>query len=501
MVNTRKKQTSKVTKKKGTNRKGGAKKQVTEYATTPKMRKKKEKLEVYVPRLKNKAFPDNLTLTIEQQKFFDENIFTDSNLEEFNSFGKRGDHRENKEKFVHKLVSTSIGSQVIVKRYNEEDGKFEILPSNQIVMYILNKFVKKKSCLQKISSQKKEKSNNKMSLQEEIKELSPLTRLRYLPNFKDIYPIEEKAGEFSSNSWNLYSMIHNLYKAFNLVVYSGSHLIKDNEETHRASRVFLKFPDEVNLFILFHGNLVHSGAAAKYEPHLNSMHIAADLRAFAYVNKNKNAQRPGKKGNNARGRDTHADNAAVGTTCKACPMILNRNASCKVCEKFRNKNIKSKLQNYNGFEIDVLSVYNEYKLREKEKGRNNDNIVPILGDLENDGWSIYEGIDTRDITEVGALFQDCRNLINEFPSSFKNLQQNAHQKSGRMRLMLGEHMFNNSGKMKDHLKTSDIFYKLVEQKKLKKINGFENCTMTERSLLYNKGPLNEQNIHKDYEPY
>ena len=113
---------------------------------------------------------------------------------------------------------------------------------------------------------------------------------------------------------------------------------------------------------------------------------------------------------------------------------------------------------------------------------------------------MYEGINTRDTNEVGPLFHDCRNLINEFAPSFNNLQQNATQKSGRMRLTLGEHMFSKTSKVKDHLKTTHNFYKLVEEKKLKKIKGFEHCIIKERSLLYNKGPLNEQNIHKDYEP-
>ena len=490
-------------RKKTSTRKGTQKKQTTTIAINQRLRKKKQKLEVYIPRLKNKAFPDTLKLSVEQVTFFDEHIFTDHNLTIFNSFGKRGNHREDKERFIHNLVSTTMGSQVVVNRYNEENGKFELVTNNEIVMYILNKFVKKKSNLMKVSCERAKKSKGKMSLKEYIKDLSAVSRLRYLPTFRDIYPTEEIPDKFSNTAWNLYSMIHNLYESFNLIVYSGSHFIEDGKETHRASRVVLKFPDSMNFFILFHGNLVHSGAAAKYEPYENSMHIAADLRAFAYIDKVKNKDRAAKNMNNinVRKRDTHADNAAVGTTCVACPMISDRNSSCKICEKFKYKNVKYKLQNYNGFEIDVLKVYNERKLRNNGKVSNNDEMVPLIGDLESDGWSVYEGVNTRDTNEVGPLFQDCRNLINEFAPSFSNLQQNATKKSGRMRLTLGEHMFSKTSKVKDHLKSTHNFYKIVEEKKLKKIKGFEYCTIKERSLLYNKGPLNKQNIHKDYEPY
>lgn len=479
------KTTTKVTKKKHTKTK----------RNIQKIWQKKTKFEVFVPRLKNKAFPERfkLNLTTDQIKFFDEHIFTNDNVSIFNEYSKCSNHREEKEKFIHKLASTAIGRNVVVKHYNEEDEKFEVLSFKEIVKYIFTKFVKKKSTL--VNHVRKNDS-----LQDEINKLSAIGRLRYMPKYRDLHPHEEIPYEFSSPRWNLYSMIHNLYESFNLVIYSGSHYIDDYKETHRASRVVLKFPDNVNFFILFHGNLVHSGAAAKYEPYPNSMHVAADLRAFAYVNKAKNTKRAARNNNNTRPRDTHDDNAAVGTTCKACPKILDRGAKCEVCEKFRNKNIKSKLQNHNGFEIDILSVYNQKKRRNSGKQLDTDEAIPIVGNLEIDGWSVYEGIDTRDINEVGTLFQDCRSLVNEFANNFVNLQQNATQKSGRMRLTLGEHMLNKTSKVKEHLMSTDNFYKIVVEKKVKKVKGFEDCEFKERTLLYNKGFLNEQNIHKDYEP-
>ena len=71
-------------------------------------------------------------------------------------------------------------------------------------------------------------------------------------------------------------MIHNLYELFNLVVYNGSHKIPEGELTNRNSRVVLKFPADINMFIIFHGNLVHNGAESKFGPNHTFYH-AADL--------------------------------------------------------------------------------------------------------------------------------------------------------------------------------------------------------------------------------
>ena len=118
------------------------------------------------------------------------------------------------------------------------------------------------------------------------KKIIPIDKI---PTYEDFHDKATMNTEVFHDNWNQYSLIHNLYESFDLIVYNDSHKIPDKELTHRHSRVVLHFPSDINMFILFHGNLVHNGASSKFEPD-DSMHYAADLRAFAYVNKKKNYQ-------------------------------------------------------------------------------------------------------------------------------------------------------------------------------------------------------------------
>jgi hypothetical protein len=70
-----------------------------------------------------------------------------------------------------------------------------------------------------------------------------------------------------------YSMIHLLFEPFDFIVYSGSHLMKQEKEVHEITELKLQFPKDKNFMILFHGKLLHSGAPALPE---------SDARSFNY---------------------------------------------------------------------------------------------------------------------------------------------------------------------------------------------------------------------------
>ena len=80
-------------------------------------------------------------------------------------------------------------------------------------------------------------------------------------------------------------MIDNLFETFYLVVHNGSHKIPDGDVTYKHPRVVSKFPADANMLDLYHGNLIHSGVASKFESNSNLMHIAADLCTFLYADK------------------------------------------------------------------------------------------------------------------------------------------------------------------------------------------------------------------------
>ena len=113
-----------------------AKVQTQKNREPPKLRKEKTKLEVYLPRLRNKAFPHHFNVSVVQLKFFDEQIFTSENQSIYNEFSKCSNHREHRTKFINKLASTVIGSQVVIKRYNEELKSFEGVSDKELVKYL-----------------------------------------------------------------------------------------------------------------------------------------------------------------------------------------------------------------------------------------------------------------------------------------------------------------------------------------------------------------------------
>ena len=65
--------------------------------------------------------------------------------------------------------------------------------------------------------------------------------------------------ETGVDKYPVYSVIHSMYESFNFHVYNGSHKCH-NQLVHRSSMCTLKFPSDVGMFVLFHGNLVHNGA-------------------------------------------------------------------------------------------------------------------------------------------------------------------------------------------------------------------------------------------------
>ena len=136
--------------------------------------------------------------------------------------------------------------------------------------------------------------------------------MEHMPTYEDFYCKAIMNMEVFHNDWNQYSLIHNLYESFDLIVYNESHIIPNKKFTHRNSRSVLHFPADINMFILFHGNLVHNGAASKFEPN-ESMNYAADLRAFAYVNKKSGlARNCTLDDDNLQQRESHNENPSLG---------------------------------------------------------------------------------------------------------------------------------------------------------------------------------------------
>ena len=320
-----------------------------------------------------------------------------------------------------------------------------------------------------------------------------------IPDFLDFYSNNEIAPTVLSPEWHMWSMIHSMFESFDLIVYNGSHKIDENQETHLASRCVLKFPQEPNMFVLFHGNLVHSGAKAKPEPGKNSLNYACNLRAFFYISKfDTKCKRAARRDNTSGIKlcDTHANDASLGTTYVGCPKMANMFGECGQCNKYENSE-KGKYLTSNGFEIDLKKLYKEYKKKRKKK------MEPIAGDLYTHGWAVYEGVNTSDVKEVGNLFGDCRDLVNMsiVGVNWTNIPQQAPYGTARKKLKLCEHeIMENKEPSVKIMSTTYAFYRKCVNECLIKVEGFENAKLTGGSLLCNKSHVTEQNPHRDYKP-
>ena len=291
-------------------------------------------------------------------------------------------------------------------------------------------------------------------------------------------------------------MLHSMFQGFNFILYNGSHKIDDNDETHWKSRVVLKFPEKYNLFILFHGNLVHNGAEGRLENVKGTMNYSADLRAFAYIHRYE-ADRSVKRNDNLPQRGTHSNNPSIGSSYRGCPCMDKNKGTCQICNNYMSLK-KSKFLTSNGFEIDLEEVYNEHVKTARKKGTH---LSPIIGDLKQYRWAVYEGINAHDTKIVGNLLGDSRDVVNNSITGIKwnNLQKIRPAKTARFQLKLSRVVAESALLKRSVLKTSVDFYNLILNNCIKKIDTFGNAVIDEMHILRNFGPISEQPPHRDYE--
>ena len=127
----------------------------------------------------------------------------------------------------------------------------------------------------------------------------------------------------------------------------------------------LKFPAGIGMFVLFHGNLVHSGAPSKPETDLNSFNFAMDVRIHSYLNKK------GKERNKGPIRFiNHTKDASVGSSITWCDNVEDvlknkkRQFLCKKCNKALKKLSKVYPTVGDNVVIDLSDFYERVKKKE-----------------------------------------------------------------------------------------------------------------------------------------
>ena len=413
---------------------------------------------------------------------------------------------------------------VTVLKYNEKTEEYDVLDFEQIFDCVKESFIKKITNSKKkiktneikeatstanlsstataneVSQIKKPKSSKKKETKATLKKVNSTLKknntksmLDHLPKFNDFYEKGKLNKHVSNCNWNQYSLIHNLYESFDLIVYNCSHFVPDGDATHQRSRVVLKFPADVNMFVLFHGNLVHNGAVSKYEPHEYSMNFAPDLRAFAYVDKNTNLKRQAVRRDGLPRRESHNMSPELGSSFIPCSRFsVDEPQPCIICDKYDTSYLKS-----DGFVVDLAMEYSNWT--KKKKSAKDSFLDPIAGDLMTYGWAVFEGVNVRDITVVGNLFNDLRSIIHKKPD-WRQIQNPRPHKAGRWQYHISTaHLTNDPKNQGEFVGSVVSFYHKVLTERLQYVKGFEASTIVEGHLLRNEGDLVEQKPHRDYE--
>lgn len=488
-------------------------------------RKKVSTLTVYTARERNKTNPNIHNSSVAEKNFWKEIIFTSQHVKRVNdastskSLSILKDHSP-RDILIQQIVAENIGQHVNIMQYDEKSSSYNQLSLDQILKYVKKKFDKKISEYKRLlkremnnndsseikqskkSPQKKDQINIKSTTNGPKKEDLEVTKLKSIPNIELLLGSKNLFDEALHPKWMYHSMIHSLFESFEFVLYDGSHKIPEGLLTHHHTRVVLKFPAEINMFILFHGNLVHNGAKAKFESSNYSMNYASALRAFAYVNKFKKYGRTEQKKDGITPRYTHIETLSLRVpSYKGCLKMLSEDGTinltsvCDECQKHVNSN---KHMTSNGIEIDLKKAYMEYLDNKKSPSGS---TTPIIGDIDTHGWAVYCGLNTKDIKNVGSLFDDCRDVIyNKVKNiDWKQSKKKPPKGSGRYGFKIGEGYFFSDYNKKDKLKSIVDFYQKWMKEYVHKIDGFTNAIISEGHLLRNVGPLSEQAPHRDFE--
>ena len=291
-----------------------------------------------------------------------------------------------------------------------------------------------------------------------------------LPAFEDIY--EEDQEYIHHENWNKFSMIHSTAKdPFNFHVYNASHRLVQGGKIHKyGTEVTIKFPRNSTYFIIFHGRLVHFGSEAIIGGNRFNKKYLKSTRLFSYlrVPEEHSSNRGERYEKRVRGYKNEIPENTVDSN--SFEFTCNNIRKCKKCKKsLDDRMLTIELGKYNNVNRDI------------------DGVTHVIGDMDRDGWEIYEGID------ISSKFQDeMQDLIENYGKRFVGIGVNVNRKSLKMH-DLDSLKHPKIGKMKS---IYDAFNDI--HRKLRQIPYFKNVKMDSKTILANFGHCDNQEPHRDY---
>ena len=268
-----------------------------------------------------------------------------------------------------------------------------------------------------------------------------------------------------TNDWNQFSCIHStMIDDFSFITYNGSHKLMDGHNVNPDTKVEIKFPKDSSYFIVFHGRLVHNGASsvtAEDGRILKSARMFSYLRVPEHTSQFNGNQRMSTRFKNYKTtlKEGKVDRATFGMLKNGLRKVLN-----------------------NPIELPRNSKY----LQE-----NNVDIHSVLGNMNIDGWEVYNGIDFNSDKHRG-FYDDLSELL----AKKQNWNGISSTKRKMYKLYPSVECVMN-GVMAKLRKLYKAFDEILE-KKLRKIPYLAEVQLDSMAILANFGSVLEQEPHRDF---
>ncbi len=437
------------------------------------------------------------------------------NMENFHRYN----FEENTMEKIDGPVAFSTILQLVMRKYNDKKKKREkktkqvtkIQKSDNSVHSMSTKM----SCITKINIDsnplKKQTTSNTATLMDNIHEdivvqnggtLRTTLYDSMLPFTIDNSKSPKPKFDTSCEAYEMYSMIHNVFEDFNFCVYNGSHK-SCGQTLHRSSMSNLYFPEDVGMFILFHGALIHSGAPSKPDKNVNSFNYSADVRFHSYIQKNGTVHDPeitSKKRRSNRNPSllryrNHSMDLIAGKSMIFCENLSEitkntpRKFECEICEKVLSS-LRTRYPIVNRTVSINMSILYDKACRLNPTHPTNEPLY-IAGDLEKYGWVVYSGYQLTNVSRREKL--ELRKELMNFIHCGKHWRQ---PQTNRLVRTIDSLEVEQS---LDKIKRISKFYNHMLHDCLRKIPLFGNAIMTERYIIRNNGLALEQNPHRDFE--
>ena len=268
------------------------------------------------------------------------------------------------------------------------------------------------------------------------------------------------------NEWNLFSCIHSTGgDPFDFIVYNSSHMLKNNETLNTSSRIRIKFPKKGSYFIVFHGRLIHNGAEAITDQ--ESGKIIHSARMFSYLR-------------------VPDHNAHFNGNMRSSGRLKNNsiNLNYNQVDRHSFQVAKDSLQGNHGQVIQLppnFSIVSKHKI----------NMQPVIGNMNLDGWEVYEGINFNS-NELKGHSNEMMNLITDSPKNWFGISST----NRKMIVISSLEVMVSNIRVKYPL-LYRAFKNLLENF-LRRIPYLEEVEMDNQAILANMGQLEEQEPHRDY---